>query len=187
MAAKKKSPSKSSKRTVKAGKSKTAPAKRTAAKKGASAKSRPPKRGGVRKPAPKKRTPAKRKAPARAPKASPLPEAPEALALAEAIAQVAREKKALDVVIVDTRARAPSVGCDYIVLATGESDRQLGAIHDGVESVLKPRGQRAAVVEASPDWVCVTYDEGVVAHFLTPERREVMDFEGLWAQAPRVS
>ena len=45
----------------------------------------------------------------------------------------------------------------------------------------------AASVEASPDWLCVTYDDGVIAHFFTPDRREQMDLEGLWAAAPRVS
>ena len=45
----------------------------------------------------------------------------------------------------------------------------------------------AAAVEASPDWVCVTYDVGVVAHFFTPDKRETMDLEGLWKDAPRVA
>ncbi len=129
--------------------------------------------------------PTKARAP-RAPRAAPA-EAPEALALARAIAGVATEKKALDVTLIDVRARASSVGYDYVVLASGESDRQLAAIHEGVEALLKPQGKRAAVVEASPDWVCVTYDEGVVAHFFTPERREQMDLEELWLAAPRVA
>lgn len=126
---------------------------------------------------------------ARAPRAPkpPVAPAPEALALARAIAQVASEKKAADVVVIDTRARASSVGYDYVVLASGDSDRQLAAIHEGVEELLKPQGKRAGSVEASPDWVCVTYDEGVVAHFFTPDRRELMDLEGLWHAAPRVT
>lgn len=116
-----------------------------------------------------------------------LPEAPLALALAKSIAQVAVEKKADDVLIIDVRAQSAAVGYDYVVLASGESDRQLTAIHEGVESLLKPQGKRAASVEASPDWVCVNYDEGVVAHFFTPDKRDVMNLEGLWSEAPRVS
>lgn len=114
-------------------------------------------------------------------------EAPEALALARAIAKVATEKKAERVMIIDTRERSAAVGYDYVVLATGESDRQLSAIHEGVDDLLQPQGKKAAVVEASTDWVCVTYDEGVVAHFFTPDRREQMDLEDLWADAPRVA
>jgi ribosome silencing factor RsfS/YbeB/iojap len=140
-----------------------------------------------------KRPAPKRKAPARAGKAAPkaaksaLPAAPEALALARSIATVASEKKAENIVIIDTRARASSVGYDYVVLATGESDRQLAAIHEGVDELLKPQGKRASSVEASPDWVCVNYDVGVLAHFFTPDKREVMDLEGMWKDAPRVS
>lgn len=114
-------------------------------------------------------------------------EAPEALALARSIAAVAADKKAEQVLIIDVRVHSSSVGYDYVVLASGESDRQLSAIHEGVDELLKPQGKRAAVVEASSDWVCVTYDEGVVAHFFTPDRRELMDLEGMWSDAPRVS
>lgn len=89
--------------------------------------------------------------------------------------------------IIDTRARSSSVGYDYVVLASGESDRQLSAIHEGVDALLKPQGKRASSVEASPDWVCVNYDEGVVAHFFTPDRRDQMDLEDMWKDAPRVS
>lgn len=116
-----------------------------------------------------------------------IAEAPEALALARSIARVAHEKKAERVMIIDVRARAAAVGYDYVVLASGESDRQLSAIHEGVDELLRPEGKRAAAVEASSDWVCVTYDEGVVAHFFTPDRRELMDLEDLWSDAPRVT
>lgn len=114
-------------------------------------------------------------------------EAPEALALARSIAAVAAEKKAEQVMIIDVRARSSAVGYDYLVIASGESDRQLSAMHEGVDDLLRPQGKRAAVVEASADWVCVTYDEGVMAHFFTPDRREQTDLEGLWSDAPRVA
>lgn len=194
MAAKKKitKPAPKKKPVVKKAAPKKAPAKKVAAKKPAAkravgkkaparGKQRTAKRPSLR----AKVKPTKARAP-RAPKAAPPP-APEALALARSIAEVANEKKANDVVILDTRARASSVGYDYIVLASGESDRQLAAIHAGVEALLKPQGKRAASVEASPDWVCVNYDEGVVAHFFTADRREQMDLEGLWHAAPRVT
>lgn len=201
MAAKKKLPAKKKpalrKKTSSAAKK---PAPRRAAKPAASAKkssagkaagkktSRPTLKS--KRPAPRRqpasRTKAKAKAKVpRAPKAA-LPAAPEALALAKTIAGVALEKKGLEVLVLDTRARAASVGYDYVVLASGESDRQLTAIHEGVEELLKPQGKRAASVEASPDWVCVTYDAGVVAHFLTTDRRSLMNFEELWHDAPRV-
>lgn len=124
--------------------------------------------------------------PAKKPAAPAAPPNPEALAIAQTIARVALDKKAENVLIIDTSRRAPSVGYDYVVLASGESDRQLGAISDGVDELLKPQGKRAASVEASLDWVCVNYDEGVVAHFFTPDKRDLVDLEGLWHDAPRV-
>lgn len=184
--------------TKKSAAKKPAPKKKSGAKK-PSAKKVVAKKSSARKSAPKrvvrksKRPAPKRKAPARSsaaktrtPKSS-LPAAPEALALARSIATVAADKKAENILIIDTRARAPSVGYDYVVLASGESDRQLTAIHEGVEDLLKPQGKRAASVEASPDWVCVNYDIGVLAHFFTPDKRDVMDLEGMWKDAPRVS
>lgn len=127
------------------------------------------------------------KRPAKAlPKAkSTLPENPEALALARTIAHVAAEKKATDVLIIDTRARGSAVGYDYVVIASGESERQLEAISGAVDEVLRPKGRKAASVEASADWVLANYHD-VVAHFFTPDTRGTYDLEGLWSDAPRV-
>lgn len=117
--------------------------------------------------------------------ARPVRENPEALALARAIAGVAEAKKATDVTVLDVRARGSMVGYDYIVLASGESDRQLSAISEAVDDLLKPQGRRATSVKASADWVALDYDD-VVAHLFTPEKRALYDFEGMWADAPRV-
>lgn len=205
MAAKKKSPakkkpafkkkpsagtkSKSSKKPA-AGGAKRKPA--TSGRKTSGGKSAAGKKGAVRpvrkskRPAPKRKVVAPKSKVNKGPRVV-LAEAPEALALARSIAAVALEKKAENVLIVDTRSRSEAVGYDYVVLASGESDRQLSAIHEGVDLLLKPQGKRAASVEASPDWVCVNYDEGVVAHFFTPDKRDMMDLEDMWKDAPRVS
>jgi ribosome-associated protein len=140
-----------------------------------------------KRPATRRKAPAKKAVKTSKAAKSTIPEAPLALELARTIAAVAAEKKAENVLIIDTRARSSSVGYDYVVLASGESDRQLSAIHEGVDALLKPQGKRASSVEASPDWVCVNYDEGVVAHFFTPDRRDQMDLEDMWKDAPRVS
>lgn len=194
---KKFSAAKGGKKSASSKSAKKAPAKKFGSKAGGkfsgktSGKSGGKKVGGKRPVRKTKRPSSARKAPARA-KAPRAPKveaaaAPEALALARTIAAVASEKKADDILIIDCRSRSSSVGYDYVVLASGESDRQLAAIHEGVEQLLKPQGKLAASVEASPDWVCVTYDQGVVAHFFTPDKREMMDLEGLWKDASRVS
>lgn len=173
--------------------SKPAPKKASAR----SAPARKPTRGGKtaapRKPQRKAKRPSTRaKRPARPTRTSPAKPGvsaqanPQALLLARAIAAAAAEKKALDVVIIDTSMRGGSVGYDYVVLASGESDRQLDAIADAVDTAARAMGRRATSVEASPDWVLSNFDD-VVAHFFTPDKRSAYDLEGLWNDAPRLS
>jgi len=115
----------------------------------------------------------------------PVLENKEGLALAQTIAKIALDKKALQVTILDVRQRASSVGYDYVVIASGDSDRQLWAISEAVREVVKPTGRRPSSVESSPDWVLLNYDD-VVAHLFTAEKRDIYDLEGLWTDAPRV-
>jgi ribosome-associated protein len=182
-----------------AGAKKAAPsrpaAKKLAAKKPAAARKgaapRKAKAPGARKPPLKSKRPAVRaKRPAKKPGHAAaatlqVKENREGLALARAIAFAALEKKALDVVVIDTRARGPLVGYDYVVLASGESDRQLDAIAQAVEDQAALQGRKPTGVESSPDWVLCNFDD-VVAHFFTPDKRGTYDLEGLWSDAPRV-
>jgi ribosome-associated protein len=115
-----------------------------------------------------------------------LPENPEGLRLARSLAAAALDKKAADVMILDVRAKGSLVGYDYLVLASGDSERQLTAIADGMDDALRPTGRRATSVEASTDWVLVDYDD-VLAHLFTPEKRDVYDLEGFWSDSPRVA
>jgi len=114
------------------------------------------------------------------------PANPEGLELARAIASVAADKKASDVLVLDLSHKAGAVGYDYLVLASGDSDVQLDALKNGVEELLQSRGRRPSSVEPSPDWVCLNLDD-VVVHFFTPDKREMYDLEGLWSDADRVS
>lgn len=164
----------------------SAPAKKKAAPARAKA---PTRKAGGRKVAPRtskrppvRRPPAKKKpAPARRRVANP-----EALELARAIAAVADDKKASDVLVLDLTHKSGAVGYDYLVLASGDSDVQLEALKTGVEVLLKSRNRRPSSVEPSPDWVCLNLDD-VVVHFFTPDKRQMYDLEGLWSDADRVA
>ena len=165
-------------------------AKRASSKPSAHKKSKAPASRGkaksksIRKPVlKKKKATAPRKKVAVAPPAASIPENAAARELAHAIAEVALGKKANDVMVIDVRNRGSAVGYDYIVLATGDSDRQLVAISESLNEAMKGKGVRASSVETSPDWVLVNYDD-VVAHFFTPEKRATYDIEGLWSDAP---
>jgi ribosome-associated protein len=166
---------------------KKAPARKPAPKKSAakeSAGKRP-----TRKVAPRKarRAPVKRPAPKKraAPKLAPRVANPEGLELARAVAQVALDKKASDVQVLDLTHKAGAVGYDYLVIASGDSDVQLDAMKSGVEELLKARARKPSSVEPSPDWVCLNLDD-VVVHFFTPDKREMYDLEGLWSDAQRL-
>ena len=111
---------------------------------------------------------------------------PEGLELARAIAVVADDKKATDVLVLDLTHKSGAVGYDYLVLTSVDSDVQLDALKNGVEDLLKARGRRPSSVEPSPDWVCLNLDD-VVVHFFTPDKREMYDLEGLWSDADRIS
>jgi ribosome-associated protein len=124
------------------------------------------------------------KAAATAPaKAAPAPN-PEALALARQIATLCLDKKALDVSILDVRGMTSYA--DYLVLASGESDRQVTAIADHIDEKLKAQGTRPLGHEGreTGTWVLLDYGE-VVVHLFFTEVRASYDLDGLWADAPR--
>ncbi|MFY2556411.1 ribosome silencing factor [Corallococcus terminator] len=152
-------------------------------------------------PAPKKKAPARKKIAGKVPlrakkkkvklpgasqqKAGPA-ENPEAQALARRMAQLLLDKKALDVVILDVRGMTSYA--DYIVIASGESDRQVSAMAENVHVQLKQGDQpvRALGTEGveTGQWVLLDYGE-VVAHLFLADLRSHYDLEGLWADANR--
>jgi ribosome-associated protein len=144
----------------------------------------------TKKPAAKKPRPPKAPRVPKAPKPSRSPlelkDNPQAHALARKIAAAVLDKKALDVVILDVRGR--SSYADYLVLASGESERQVAAMADGVEDKLREEGLRPLGSEGheTGQWVLVDYGE-VVGHFFHTEMRAFYDLEGLWADAGRES
>lgn len=105
--------------------------------------------------------------------------------LADDIARVVVDKKGLDVVIVDVRGRASYT--DYLVVGTGESDRQLSAIADAIHQALKPAGKAALSTEgeAGGNWVLLDYGD-VVTHLFSADVRGFYDLEGMWADAPKL-
>lgn len=114
----------------------------------------------------------------------PPPENPRAKALAKRIAELVLDKKGTDVVILDVRGKTSYA--DYMVVASGESDRQVSAMADNVLTTLKTEGERPVGSEGQDtgNWVLLDYGE-VVAHLFFNEVRAFYDLEGLWADAPR--
>jgi ribosome-associated protein len=105
--------------------------------------------------------------------------------LAEVIAGYALDKKAADVVALDLREVAGYT--DYFVIASGGTDRQTKAIHDGIQEGLKKQhGVLPRRVEglAEARWILMDYLD-VVVHVFTPETRDFYRLESLWGDVPR--
>jgi ribosome-associated protein len=104
--------------------------------------------------------------------------------LGERIAEIASDKKATDIRILDLRG---VVGyTDYFVICSGNTERQTKAIHDGIHAVLKKEHgllPRRVEGEREARWVLMDYLDCVV-HIFTPEARAYYRLEQLWGEAP---
>ncbi len=113
-----------------------------------------------------------------------LPDASEARALAHQIASQLLEKKGVEVLILDVRGKTSYA--DYLVIASGESERQVTAMADSVQEYLGEKGIRPLGSEGyqSGSWILLDFG-GVVAHLFFAETRTFYDLEGLWSDVPR--
>ncbi|MEA2320893.1 MAG: ribosome-associated protein [Solirubrobacteraceae bacterium] len=105
--------------------------------------------------------------------------------LATTIAALAADKKAQDIVALDLRGVAGYT--DFFVIASGNTDRQTKAIHDGIHlGVKKHEGLLPRRVEGLGEsrWVLMDYLD-VVVHVFTPETRDFYRLEALWGDVPR--
>jgi ribosome-associated protein len=101
-----------------------------------------------------------------------------------AIAELAADRKAIEIVGLDLRGMVGYT--DYFLIASGRSDRQTRAIHDGIHSGMKERyGLLPRRVEGLGEsrWILMDYLD-VVVHIFTPETREYYRLEQLWGEAP---
>ena len=105
--------------------------------------------------------------------------------LADRIATVASDRKAIDIAVVDLRGIASYT--DFFVVCSGNTERQTKAIHDAVHRNLKdelgllPR-RTEGLGEAR--WILMDYLD-CVCHVFTPDAREFYRLENLWGDAPK--
>ena len=143
------------------------------------------KKGPTRKTASRPSRPKARARPSAKPAVEQAPEKPDrAREVALSLAQLALEKKALDVVVLDVRGL--SSYAEYLVIMTAESDPQMTAIADHLEESMKERGERALGTEGAQagQWVLIDFID-VVAHVFYKDARDFYDLEHLWADAPK--
>jgi ribosome-associated protein len=112
-----------------------------------------------------------------------LSETPDPAALADRIAAIASDRKAIDIRILDVRGVVAYT--DWFVIASGNTDRQTKAIHDSIYQQLKDDGLLPRRVEGERQgrWVLMDYLD-VVVHIFTPDARDYYRLEQLWGEAP---
>lgn len=106
--------------------------------------------------------------------------------LARLCAEIAADKKAEDIVIIDLRKL--STFTDFYVICTGSSEPQLKAIANEVSDRLKKdHNERPLGVDGFPlsQWVVADYGS-VVMHIFHTSKRDVYRLEELWNDAPRL-
>ena len=103
--------------------------------------------------------------------------------LAERIAAIASDKKAIDIRVIDLRGIVSYT--DFFVICSGNTERQAKAIHDGIYEELKREGAlpRRIEGERGASWILLDYWD-VVVHIFTPDAREYYRLENLWGEAP---
>lgn len=98
---------------------------------------------------------------------------------------LALEKKAVEPVLLDVRQLCSF--CNYQLVISGRSDRQVDAIADAIELGLKNEGMRPISTEGARtgQWALLDYGDFVV-HVFLHSAREHYDLEGLWNDAARI-
>jgi ribosome-associated protein len=92
--------------------------------------------------------------------------------------------KALDVQVLDVRELTQMT--DYMIVATGRSNRQVVAIAEHLIMEAKNQGERQIGIEGlgEGEWVLVDLGD-VLVHVMQPDTRDTYQLEKLWA--PRQS
>ena len=107
------------------------------------------------------------------------------LELARRIVELAEDKKAADIILLDLGALTTMA--DYFVICSGGSERQLEAIASGIIGSLrdektKPIGREGT---AASHWVLVDFGS-VIVHIFTPPERDYYSLEKHWSEAKTI-
>jgi ribosome-associated protein len=105
--------------------------------------------------------------------------------VAQLIANNLNEKKAKDIVMIDIAEK--SSFADYFVIATGGSERQLGALADEVEDKFAEVGITPKSKDGRPDTGWILVDGGdVIVNLFTEATRDKYTLEKIWSDCESV-
>jgi len=104
---------------------------------------------------------------------------PEGKKLLKIVEKSLDDNKAQDVAVINLTGKSDIT--DYLIVASGTSGRQVGAIAEHLRTTLKSLGLKNVQVEGVPqcDWVLVDGGD-VIVHLFRPEVREFYNIEKMW-------
>ncbi|OOV86523.1 ribosome silencing factor [Oceanospirillum linum] len=96
------------------------------------------------------------------------------------------EMKGNDIVVLDVRGNTSVT--DFMVIASGTSNRHVASMANNVVVNVKEQGVRPLGVEGQTgsEWVLVDLG-GIVVHIMQPATRQFYDLERLWSDLPEDS
>lgn len=99
--------------------------------------------------------------------------------LVELVKASLEDDKADDLVIIDLAGKSSIA--DYMVIASGRSQRQVGAMAEHLREKLKAAGAGSVPVEGAQrcDWVLIDTGD-VIVHLFRPEVRAFYNLEKMW-------
>lgn len=105
----------------------------------------------------------------------------QAVEYARLAADVASDKQASDVVMLDIRGVCDFT--DYFVILTADSSRQLATLAADIEKELESHGasRHHREGEAESGWVLLDFGD-IIVHLLRPEQRDFYQIEGVWSE-----
>jgi ribosome-associated protein len=99
--------------------------------------------------------------------------------LRELITGILDDHKAEDIVVIDLKGKSSIA--DFMVIATGRSNRQVAAMADHIVQRLKELGIKGITPEGlrQRDWVLIDAGD-VIVHLFRPEVRSFYNLEKMW-------
>ncbi len=90
------------------------------------------------------------------------------------------DAKAENVAVIDIKGKS-SIG-DYMLVASGRSDRHVAGIAEQLQQKLRDEGYGRARIEGRPqcDWVLIDMGD-IIVHVFRPEVREFYNLEKMWS------
>ncbi|MBS0187017.1 MAG: ribosome silencing factor [Planctomycetes bacterium] len=129
------------------------------------------------------RAAAQKKPAGRVSKAIPEPSKAEQFAIEAA--RCLNDDKCTEVTVLDVRGKNPMT--DYLVIASGTSDRQMRAVLHHVQELGEKLGYQPvrSTSDERATWLLADF-MNVIVHLFEPNTRSHYDLEMMWGDAPRV-